>query len=65
MSGVNEGRMKGQRLCKLMEVSYSGYKKFVRRERKDLIKKNELKREIKKIFKESNNTYGSPRIYVA
>ena len=65
MSGVNEDRMKGQRLCRLMEVSYSGYKKFVRRDRKDLIKKNELKREIKKIFKESNNTYGSPRIYAA
>ena len=63
MSGVNEDKMKAQRLCKLMGVSYSGYKKFVRRERRDLIKKNELKREIRKIFKESNNTYGSPRVY--
>lgn len=50
-------------MCKVLEVSRSGFYQWIKRKPNQWIEKNkELTEQIKSIFKESSSTYGSPRI---
>jgi transposase InsO family protein len=52
------------KMCKVLEVSRSGYHNYVRRKLKQRGLKNQLLLEqIKRIFERSHGVYGSPRIY--
>ena len=52
-------------LCRVMQVSKSGYHAWVRRPESDRSKQNnQLVEKIRKIHKDRDFSYGSPRIHV-
>lgn len=52
------------KMCKILEVSRSGYHNYVRRKLKPRgLKQQRLLEQIKRIFERSRGIYGSPRIY--
>ena len=51
-------------MCRVLEVSTSGYYAWLKREESDRAKEDEkLTEEIREIHKRSRGTYGAPRIH--
>ena len=50
-------------MCRMLEVSRSGFYAWLEREDSRAVSDRQLLRLIRSIFKESRETYGSPRIY--
>ncbi len=60
----NQGEYKLGKMCQILEVSRSGYHKYVRRKSSQRkIENMRILEEIKRIYERSRGRYGSPRIY--
>ena len=61
----NKEKFSIEKMAELLEVSRSGYYRFLRSEQSETEKENQrLTEKIKQIHKASRETYGSPRIYI-
>ncbi len=61
----NKEKFSIEKMAELLEVSRSGYYRFLRSEQSETEKENQrLTEKIKQIHKASCETYGSPRIYI-